>query len=163
MMKIQDVNSCIDEPVYPSFSEAVLATRTNPRHLEARSTSSQLRGRIIDGFSFGSTWVDLSLSEKCVLHIFLDGGKVCWKLRNGAEGKSSSVDEETLYLKWSHRTEPLPWNRFGLLQGFVGKPVKMITASSAWLFVTVDDLPTIMFSRVTIGEQRQDLLFFDPE
>jgi hypothetical protein len=155
-----------DEPEFASFAEAISATRQNPRHSSAEQTTSVIRGLTVLSASYGRTSVDLALSGRRVLHIYLDGGLVCWQLRAGvADGAhSKTADYETdLLLEFGNSTLWYYWECRKILRELVGRPVQLLSASPAWLYLTIQDAPTLMFSRLTMLEDNQDLLFYAPE
>src|SRR5579863_996645 len=151
-MHVLKVISTPDEPTFPSFSEAVNAGRNSRRHIASRNTSKELAGAIVLDFAFGFSWLDLYLSGNRSLHVYLDVGTVRWELQSGVAAKKQSEAEPTLYLDFRHLSEPYAWDRVVVLSACLNKSIKMLSASIAWLFLTVEDNPTLMFSRLKIPQ-----------
>jgi hypothetical protein len=154
-----------DEAQYSSFTEAISASKRNPRSTAAEQITKEVKGANVLGFAFGPTWLDLVLAGQRILHIFLNDGIVGWELNNNITPRSiSKADQrDNLYLEFTNNGTTYYWDRSGVLNGLVGKAVRMLSASQSWLFLTVEGMPTLMFSRLKIIDAAGDLLHFGPE
>lgn len=149
-----------EEPTYATAGAAIAATTRLPRFSRAEQDTLSLKGIRIQGFTLADESVDLYLSDKRCLHIYVNDTRIEWDIKAGIrvpEDPPPSLPK--LILKFPG-IKPHLWDRRKLLEERLNRPVVLLTATAAWVFLTVEGQETLMFSRIHIQECNKDIMYY---
>jgi hypothetical protein len=155
-----------DEPAYPTFDAAIAAIEREPRAAQAERDSALLKGRIVQDAKYTDVSLTLSLSGDTFLHLFLVDGITSWSIQHDTtapEPSEQTIGNGDLLLQFPNMQYPYLWKRLELLRDLINKPILHIRACAAWLYLDVDNAPTLLFMRLAIRGSHKSLLFYAPE
>ncbi|MEN6457302.1 MAG: hypothetical protein ABFC63_00010 [Thermoguttaceae bacterium] len=152
-----------DEPTFSTFTGAIDAVSRTDRYKAAKRDTALIKGSEIVAVEYHDEWVRFALSCQQSLIISLDGGTVVWKVEPVDIVTHPGDEQESLgplvILKYTHLSEPYIWKRKDILDNLVGRRFLMLSPSIAWAFLSVENVPEIIFMRVSIAGK--DVLRFD--
>ena len=166
------VTSASCEPSFDSFSEAVSAAGATARAARARSDWARVNGKTLLGYRSFLDRVEFLLSDGIDLVVTAGDTAVEWEVHEKRSSEShedgSSTRERlcelpSVSLDYEGIPEPAQWNRQALLDSRMGRKISVLSASFAWLFLSVDGCEELMFSVMAeLDSERRLLLYWPP-
>jgi hypothetical protein len=129
---------------FPSFLEAVRSNENTPSSVQARATSAQIVGRVIEAGCWEDNQVALLLSDNVGLHLSVVGGDIKWEVIDATQfhmcRKSWTSDPDLITLKrrcTDGRLLVTTMDRQGMIARLIGR--------SMWRLVTDELGPSLHF------------------
>lgn len=149
-----------DEPQYDSLGEAIRSVVSTARTTRAERDQQLLLGSEVLSCEVGDEFLALALSEDRWLYISCVSAAVDWEVCATRPALAEVPSALRFALDFGSGSTYM-WERQALADALVGKKIRYLAASHAWLFMAVDGEPQYMFSRLLQEPGRIPLLYFD--